>query len=117
MPAGLPHQCRCSSTAARIITLAADGQDINEVLENIIDDIVKGAQHGIESYDTFGNKVRIFLDPIAIIGDYPAISSATDVSGHTADAFCSFCVNIKRKGGALPDILYSFNLHSRRLSY
>ena len=71
---------------------------------------------GFDSYDISGDKVKIFLDPGAIIGDYLAACANTDVSGHTADAFCSFCVVIRRKGGQHPEILFSNKLHCRRPS-
>ncbi len=116
MPVGLSQDCRNSCTAARVITLAAHGQDINEVMEKIVDDIVEGSLKGIETYDIYGDRVQVFLDPSAIIGDYLAAAANTDVAGHTADAFCSFCVIIRRKGGAHPEILFTNKLHSRRPS-
>ncbi len=116
MPAGQPHTCRASSISARVVTLGAHGQDPNELLEYIVDDILEGVTSGFDSFDPYGKKVKVFLDPVAIIGDYPAVSSSTDVAGHTADAFCSFCAVRKRKGGQHPQILFTNKLHSRRAS-
>ena len=116
MPVGLPHHCRCSSASARIITLAAHGQDTNEVLEFIVNDIVTGAVTGFSGINPDGVRVTIFLDAVAIIGDYPAVTSGTDLSGHNADSFCSYCAMRKRKGSKSTELLYSAISHSRRLS-
>lgn len=116
MPAGLPQYCRCSSSSARVLTLGAHGQDPNELMECVVDDIAKGTVDGIEGFDPYGKKVKIFLDAIAIIGDYPAVTSGTDLSGHNSDSFCSFCTITKRKGGNHTQILYTSDLHSRRAS-
>ena len=116
MPAGLPNNCKCSSKSARVITLAAPGQDTNEVLELIVDDIVIGSVNGFTSFDPSGQQVTIFLDAIAIIGDYPAVTSGADLSGHISDSFCSYCAIRKRKGTNSSEILYSSNFHCRRLS-
>ena len=112
MPAGLPQHCRCSSSSARIIKLGAHGQDSNELLEFVVDDIAKGCIHGLDGFDPYGRLVMIFLDAVAIIGDYPAVTAGTDLSGHTSDTFCSFCVIKKRKGGLSSEVLYSSELHS-----
>ncbi len=82
----------------------------------VIDDIVRGSTEGIETIDAYGNKVVVFLDAAAKIGDFPAVSEGTDVSGHSSDSHCSFCSVARRKGGTLPEIVFSTALHSRRLS-
>ena len=77
---------------------------------------MKGATEGFDSVDAYGNRVKIFLDAAAKVGDFPAMSEGSDVSGHSSDAHCSLCSVKKRKGGINPPILYTATLHSRRLS-
>ena len=116
LPLGLSHKSRATSECARILSLSSYGQDTNDVFNLIIDDIVRGSTEGIHTIDAYGNKVVVFLDAAAKIGDFPAITEATDVSGHSSDSHCSFCSVAKRKGGTLPEIAFSTALHSRRLS-
>lgn len=116
LPLGLSHKSKLSSNAARILTLSSHGQDTNEVFNHIIDDVVLGATEGFDSVDAKGKRTKIFLDAAAKVGDFPAVSESTDVSGHMSDAHCSFCSVRKRKGGSLPPILFTTALHSRRFS-
>lgn len=39
----------------------------------------------------FRNHVRVFLDVVGVIAGTPALNSALDVKGHTANAFCHVC--------------------------
>ena len=116
MPGGIPHYARTSSASARVLTLGGYKQNVNDTLSLIIDDIVQGTIRGIDGIDPNGSNVRIFLDAFALIGDYPAVTAGSDVSGHTSDSFCSFCGITRRKGGKSSQILYSSTLHSKRSS-
>lgn len=82
----------------------------------LLEDISIGAANGIESVDAFGERCVIFLDPVALIADWPALAVLTDAMGHSADVFCSFCVFPKSKGSASATIAYTSKLHSRRMS-
>lgn len=61
MLVGLSHNLRTSSTNSRVLTLAAHGQDENEVMSHIVDDIIEGITGGFEGIDLYGNKVRMFF--------------------------------------------------------
>lgn len=54
-----------------------------------MEDIVKGATEGIIDVDPYGRRVKIFVDPVAFLGDYPATTEMGDCVGHTADRLYS----------------------------
>ena len=116
MPLGLSENFRKTSASARVITMSASKQDINSVLSNIVDDIVRGATTGFEGTDPFGGRVKVFLDLLANVGDYPAASACSDLMGHTANTPCSVCTFPRRKGTGTGELVYSSGIHSRRLS-
>lgn len=115
IPLGLSSSTRPSVAATRVLTFTPDGQDVNNALNFIMEDIARAAVEGIFGMDSYGKKVRIFIDPVSFFGDYPAATAVNDFRGHNADAFCSFCAFQKPKSGADPEILYSAEVHSRRL--
>ena len=98
MPVGFDLNYRKSSASARVLTLSQGNQDINDVLAHLVDDIVLGVTEGVEGIDPYGRQVRIFLDIISNVGDYPAASACGDLMGHTANAPCSVCAFGRRKG-------------------
>jgi len=116
LPLGLDQNFRQSWAAARLLSLGADGQPANKLMNLLLDDLTNGVTNGIESVNAFGERCVIFLDPVALIADWPALSVLTDAMGHSADVFCSFCVFNKSKGTVGAHIAYSSKLHSRRMS-
>ena len=64
---------------------------MNKVLKAIEEDLVRGATTGIPALDPYGRPVQIFIDTVGYFGDYPAVTDTTDVRGHIATAFCTFC--------------------------
>ena len=117
LPAELPHNCRCSSTSVRTITLGGHGQDTNSILDHIVDDIFNGTVQGIDAINPKREIVKIFLDSFANIGDYPAVTTNADLSGHTSDMFCSFCTIRRCKGTNSSEILYYTHLHNSPRSH
>jgi len=117
LPLGLPEENRRTSAAARVLTLTPDGQSLNDAMCQIVDDLVQGALQGVEGVDTYGRRVRVFIDTVAFFGDYPAVTATADVMGHTADSFCPLCTVRRRKGNGRSEVLYTSEIHSRRLGY
>ena len=115
IPLGLPPEARRSSCATRIISLSPAGHSINEVFHLIHDNLVTGARTGFSGIDPFGRPVQIFLDVVSMFGDYPALTSVTDVRGHNATAFCTFCTFRETPKNAAGSRLYSTAMHGRRL--
>ena len=72
--------------------------------------------HGFNAIDAYGRNVRVFLDEIESLGDYPAVTAGADLAGHTTDRFCSFYAIMKRKRVVSPPICYTTTRHSRRSS-
>ena len=117
LPLGLPSRKRRSTDAARILTIVPDGQDVRTVFRRIEDDLITAATEGVVGKDPYGNEARIFVDPVSFYGDYPAVTSMTDVRGHTATAFCTFCTMRRRTQAAGRSLLHLSQAHSRRIGY
>ena len=105
-----------SASACRVITVAPPGHSPNEVLNLIENDLITGAKEGFGSIDPFGRPVRIFIDTVAMFGDYPALSGTADVRGHNATSFCTFCTFRERPNSSLGSKIYSSSVHSKRMS-
>ena len=117
MPTGIYLNSRSSSSCTRVVTLCPTGHDVNNVMNVVMDDIIEGTVHGITAEDPDGNEIRIFLDPVTFLGDYPAVTASMDALGHTANAFCTLCSMSKRKGSRSGKVLYTSNIHSRRMAF
>jgi len=117
LPLGLSVECRRSRSAVRVITVAPHGESLNDVMHMIMQNIVESAVKGVTGIDPYGRKVRIFLDPVGFFGDFPALTALSNVLGHTADACCTLCFFSRRKKTTDAEILYSVEIHSRRLGY
>ena len=117
LPLGLPSQQRRSADAARVITVVPDGHNVRTVLRKIKDDLIEAATEGVLGMDPYGNMARIFIDPVSFYGDYPAVTCMTDVRGHNATAFCTFCMMRRRTRAEGNSLLHLKQAHSRRLGY
>ena len=117
LPMGVSLKSRSSSSSVRAITLSPSGHDENTVLNAIIEDLVKGSIEGIPGKDPSGRSIRISLDPVTFLGDYPAVAAVTDCLGHTANAFCTLCSISKRQKSKSARIVYNSSIHSRRMAY
>ena len=91
LPLGIDLLKVSLSSAVRKISLSPPGISGNDVFRKIVDDIVSGTVHGVETRDEEGELVTVFLDCVGLLGDYPAVSECLDVMGHTANAPCSLC--------------------------
>ena len=117
LPLGLPLELRRSSAASRVLTIVPHGQDERKVFKIIEEDLIKAGKEGVLAIDPYGNGVRVFIDFVSFFADYPAVSAMCDVRGHTATSFCTFCSMQKRYEACGRNLLYSANMHSRRLGF
>jgi hypothetical protein len=120
LPLGLAPDERAGYAAVRCLGLTPPNVSSNEVLLHVIPDIVKCTTDGVEGKTAFGESVTIFLDIVAYIGDYPAVSHVLDVLGHTARAPCHLCSFVRqdRTGDdGLKYYGYSTTVHSRASSF
>lgn len=115
LPVGLPSESKRSWSGARVVSLTPDGHSMNKVLRAIEQDLVSGASRGVEGVDPYGRPVQIFLDVVGYFGDYPAVTETTDVRGHNATAFCTFCTFREVHNAPGGSKMYSTSIHSRRL--
>ena len=117
LPLGLPLHLRRSSAATRVLTLIPDGKNARHVFKMIEDDLVQSASTGVDAVDPYGQRVRVYVDVVSFFADYPAVTEMTDVRGHMANAFCTFCTMHRRNDANGRNLLYSCLSHSRRLGY
>ena len=113
---GAAQHNRVSSAGVRVLTLVPKHQDTNHVLNLILEDVVQGSTHGIDSIDPFGRKIKIFLDMCSAFGDYVKMSAITNTAGHSATCFCTLC-KVQRNRSVGPTYAYSADAHSRRLGF
>ena len=91
IPLGYAPEQRRTTSAVRLISLTPPGVSTNEVLNFIVEDIIHGTIHGVDAWNPNGIKVKVFLDLVGFIGDYPAAASVIDVVGHVGRAPCTLC--------------------------
>jgi len=91
IPLNLPCHVRSSRRGVRTISLAPPGVSTNAILHEIIGDIVHHSTHGLSMLDADGNHIRVFLDLVAFIGDYPEITNVLDLLGHNSACPCHLC--------------------------
>jgi hypothetical protein len=120
LPLGLSPDERAGYGAVRCLGLAPSNVSSIEVLLHVISDIVKCATDGVEGKTAFGESVTIYIDIVAYIGDYPAVSHVLDVLGHTERAPCHLCSFLRqdRTGDeGLKYYGYSTTVHGRASSF
>ena len=115
LPLGIDPSMRSGYGAVRCIGLTPPGVSTNSVLASIVPDIVKGATTGFDCLDANGKPLTVFLDAVGFIGDYPAITHAIDVLGHTACSPCHLCVFRREDGSGRGHSRYGYNarIHAR----
>ena len=116
-PSGLHVRSRRSQYSIRTVSLTPAGVSTNLVIDFLVDDMVKGSIDGFECIDAFGNKVKVFLDIMGFIGDYPAVSAVVDISGHNSTAPCTHCGFVFNKSAGMPVYAYTTSVTSRHSSY
>ena len=92
MPCGIPPNMRTVIGGVRKLCLTPPGVSANDVFLKMIPDIVKGAKEGFTVLDDTGSPVRVFIDVVAVIQDYPEQTSCMDTLGHTANVPCNHCM-------------------------
>jgi hypothetical protein len=96
LPMGIPPNQRSGFGAVRCLGLTPPQMSRKKILRYIVPDLVISATRGIQCLDPEGNAVTIFIDVLGYIGDYPGISHALDVLGHTARAPCHLCSFLRK---------------------
>lgn len=94
IPLGIPPEQRTPSGALRRLFLCPPGISSKTVMPEVVDDIVEGSK-GIVLNDS-GEEVVLFLDCVAYIGDFPAVSEMCSVMGHNAKVPCHLCMFKRR---------------------
>lgn len=117
LPLGLSSQSSKSPSAARVISLVPNGQEPNDVLNIVVDNVLDGSLNGFQTTDAYNRKVHCFLDMVAFFGDSPAAAAVSDVKVHTANALCTSCTFTRKRGSTRSDYMFSSDIHSRRLSH
>ena len=116
-PCGFHVRSRRSQTTIRTLSLTPAGVSTNSVIEFLIEDLVHGCIEGFDCVDALGQKVKVYLDIMGFIGDYPASSSVVDLKGHNATAPCTSCGFTFNKSDDSSTYAYSTSIHSCHTSY
>ena len=117
LPQGRSVQDRSSAKSVRPLCLVPHGMPYGPALKVIMDDLVTAAQTGVDGVDPDGRHVRIYIDTLSFLGDFPQATAYTDVLGHTSTAMCNVCTIRRRKGHGLPETNFTSDVHSGRLAY
>ena len=96
LPLGLSVESRRGNAAPRVLTLCPDELEHSDVLQLVLEDISRAAKTGVDGFDPYGRRVRIFLDPVSFYADYPAAAECADCYGHVGNAYCTHCTVRKR---------------------
>jgi len=99
-PLSIPRECREDSASARIITVIPPGVERGLIIREIVDELVACAKVGKDAIDADGNRRKIFVDVVNVLGDTPGLNTFLDFGGHSGDAFCHKC-NISKSGVSL----------------
>lgn len=116
-PTSFHVRSRRSQTAIRTVSLTPAGVSTNSVIDFLVNDLVHGCIDGFDCIDAFGQKVKVFLDVMGFIGDYPASSSVVDLKGHNATAPCTQCGFTFNNSPDMSRFAYSTSIHSSHSSY
>ncbi len=107
----LPLEARSSPNAVRVVSLTPPGVKAEAAIFSIMDDLKTGMTEGFLDVDATGEKRRIFLDLVGIVGDTPAINAALDVIGHTGSSFCHVCRSVRRSATTIGSRYTSLSSH------
>ena len=116
-PSGFNIRSRRSQASIRVLSLTPSGVSTNSVLNYILDDLVSCSTRGVECIDAFGDKVRVYIDVMGYLGDYPASSSVIDVGGHTSNAPCTHCSFHVSRDFLSSKYAFTTSVHSCNTSY
>lgn len=82
---------RCSSHAARTISVTPSGVDSDCVLEAITEDLRQGARDGWLCRCADGTTVRVWADISFFVGDYVQVAKTSNMMGPAANSPCTLC--------------------------
>ena len=116
MPLGLPQLLRRSRQSVRLISLTPPGISSNEVLLHIIPDLEDATKTGVDGMTPCGHRVKIFIDVVQYVADYPASSGTADVVGHQCNAPCTVCTIRRDTTGNKSSLGYSVKQHAMNSS-
>jgi hypothetical protein len=120
LPMGITPSQRSGYGAVRYIGPTPPQVSSNEILQYIIQDIVKCSTTGVRGVDPWGNPVTIFIDVLGYIGDYPAVTHSLDFLGHNYWAsyhLCSFILQDRIGPTDLPYYGYTTFVHRLATSF
>ena len=110
VPLNLPPCDRRRRSAVRVISVTP-GVSSNQVLHAILPDLVKGSTEGVQGLFPNGENVRIFMDVLGFVNDYPASCHVIDSKTHTASAPCTLCSFRRYSGPETRASKYGYTLH------
>jgi len=91
LPLNFKSHGRNSISSTRVLALAPPKVSPFSVFTALLDDIETGVTTGFDATDPNGIERKVFLDPVAVIGDTPALNYALDVLGHSGNSYCHLC--------------------------
>lgn len=77
-------------SAVRILNPLPHSTNLNKATNLLVDDIVRSKSEGIIGIDPYGRRDCIFLQVVACLADYLAISSVSELIDHVALSFFMF---------------------------
>ena len=95
LPMGISPSQKSGYGAVRYIGLTPPQVSSNEILQYIIQDILKCYTTGVRGLDPWGNPVTIFIDVLGYIVYYPAVTHSLDLLGYNSRAPCHLCSFIR----------------------
>lgn len=113
LPLNLPFAARSSRKAVRILALTPPGVSTNDVIHALLPDIVRMATKGITVLDADGNSIRLFLDILAFVADYPEVAHCLDVVRHLGSSPCHLCAFRRMKNGPNSRYAHTTEIHSQ----
>lgn len=111
LPVSQSSELRRYSSAVRIISLTPPGVSTNDILHYIVDDLVTAASEGIDGTTPGGERVKIFVDVVGFLWDYPAATSMLGVLGHNASAPCTICTFRRLNASKAKRSRYGYKTH------
>lgn len=101
-----------SSVASRILTHVSHLQCVNHIINLTVKDTENVTACGIGFTYQHGKDVIIFLGPVCLIANYPALSALTYGMGHSVNVLCSFSVFPISNESDSVVFVYKSKLHS-----
>lgn len=117
MPSSLEAKYRKHSASTGIINLTSENyHNMKDVPSHVVNEIFLAVNQRLNCIDLYGSQVRIFVDIVANVSDYPAAITCADVIFHTANR--SWSIFIFGLPNCTPnrELVYSSDIHCRLLS-